>query len=49
MNPFFRMMIRARDAFDNSIRQILNWNFDPIVLRIVRSFSPRPGGWSLSD
>lgn len=32
MSPFFRMMIRDRTAFDASIRKILEWEFDRIIV-----------------
>ncbi len=32
ISPFFRMMIRDRTAFDASIRKILEWEFDRIIV-----------------
>jgi hypothetical protein len=32
MSPFFRLMIRDRAAFDASLREILDWNFDRIIV-----------------
>ncbi len=32
MSPFFRMMIRDQRAFDDSIRKILRWEFDRIIV-----------------